>query len=242
MNDRLPLRCILLHTISMDTSGWPPMPRQQEQRTQYVAQYMASGSKQEALHVSGLSGSHTHERITQHLLECGTLAERQHQRAPTKYTGETLKACLEALIANADQVYTTPTFVKMLEEQHILEPPTDGHNFMQHLKEYAAQEGLTLVTGDTSTIFRITEEAAEHRLAWCKKMLQLLHDGKALSDFIFVDEMTVEESPHPKGRQQYMALGVVLLVNVCCWAWLCVHMLLADSPPQCKSSKGIGWQ
>lgn len=185
----------------MDTSNWPDMPEQQRKRTLYVAEYLSTASEEKALHASGYRSRNTHRRIIEHIKTHGTLEEAPHMRATVKYTDSTLKAAMEWWIDNADQVFDTPALVAALEQASILNAPTDHHNFLQHLKQYAAQEGLTVLVGDRSTTFSITEETAAERLAWSKNMLRRLRHGMSLRNLIFTDEITLEESPHPKGGQ-----------------------------------------
>jgi hypothetical protein len=112
------------------------------------------------------------------------------------------------LVDNADRALTTEDLVRELEQGGHLTAPTDCHNFLVRFKEYLAAHDLTLQVGATSTIFRITEDSALERLSVSGNLLQLLTTGAQLQDFVFVDETTFEESPHPKGRCQHVVLSV----------------------------------
>jgi hypothetical protein len=90
--------------------------------------------------------------------------------------------------------------VHALEQAGQLTAPADNHNFLVRFREYVAAQGLTLQVGETSTIFRITEESALERYSVAHSLLQLVPDDAALQEFIFEDETTFEESPHPKGK------------------------------------------
>lgn len=146
-------------------------------------------------------------RVLQHLKEHGTFAEAEHNRAPSKFTPEVMAAAQQKLLDSADRALTTRDLVQLLEADGVLTPPTDRHNFLFHFRDYLSAHDLTLQVGATSTIFRITEESALERYNTAQALLDLAPNDAALQDFIFIDEIVFEESPHPKGACPRMLLG-----------------------------------
>jgi hypothetical protein len=118
-----------------------------------------------------------------------------------------MAAALQHLVDSAESAFTTSDLVHDLEQAGWLAAPTDNHNFLVRFKDYVAAQDLTLMVGDTSTIFRITEESALERYNVAQELLQLASTDAELQQFVFEDETTFEESPHPKGRSQPMVLN-----------------------------------
>jgi hypothetical protein len=188
-----------------DTSRWQPMPQQQKDRVLYVIKCLEGQSTPAAAAALGHSHNY-HPRLIQHLKEYGDFAEVEHHRAPVKFTTKVMAAAQQKLLDFADVALTTPQLVQLLEQDGVLTGPTDSHNFLVRFREYLAEEGLTLQVGATRTIFRITEESASERLSVARKLLSLVPNEAALQDFIFEDETTFEESPHPKGECKQVVL------------------------------------
>jgi hypothetical protein len=199
----------VLHKMdNLDTSLWPDMTQQEKDRLLHTI-LVLDGTTPAAAAVQ-LGHSHNYNtRLVEHLKKHGTFAEAPHSRGPTKFTDEVMAAAQQHLVDSADSALTTTDLVRALEQAGWLTAPTDNHNFLVHFKEYEAAQGLTLQVGETSTIFRITEESANERESEARKLLQLAPTDAALQDFIFVDETTFEESPHPKGRLQNRVFGAI---------------------------------
>jgi transposase len=189
----------------IDTSNWPVMPQQQKDRMLLAIHCLQGASPAEAAELLGKSRKYA-ARVLQHLKQHGTFAEVEHHRPPAKFTAEVMAAAKQMLLDTADVALTTGELVELLQEGGMLTRPTDHHNFLVHFEEYLAGQNLTLQVGATDTIFRITEETAAERHSRAQTLLELVPDDKALHDFVFVDEVTFEESPHPKGTYQHMML------------------------------------
>lgn len=190
-----------------DTSMWPDMAKQQRDRVLFTIAVLELASP----YVAAESLEHSHNylpRLIEHLKTYGTFAEAPHHKPPTKFTDGVMAAAQQLLVDSADSALTTTDLVHALEQAGCLAAPTDNHNFLVRFREYVAAQGLTLQVGDTSTIFRITEESALERYSVSAKLLQLVPTDAALQDFIFVDETHFEESPHPKGRCQIRSCRV----------------------------------
>lgn len=183
----------------MDTSHWPRMPKQKRQRLMFTATYLETGSAAAAAKVSGLSSPHARHRIAQHIQEHGTLDEAPHHRSPTKFTSSVFQAATDYLLGLEAKPTCTPEVIAHLEREQLLQPPTNAHNFLAHWSAWLADQGLTLQHGSRAMIFDISETSEQRRLKWVKQVRAELGVDFQLSDIIFVDETTFEESPHPKG-------------------------------------------
>jgi hypothetical protein len=184
----------------MDESGWPEMSNQQRKRTRYVASFLETGDRAQALLVSGFKSLGTHARIVDMLRRKGSLAESSHQREPIKFTPEVMVAAKDYLVDNQDTPLSTADVVAHLEGECYLEPPTDNHRFLAAFASWVAEQGWSLQVGSRGLIFNITEEAAEERLDWVRYYRPMLGEQYKLEDIIIVDETSFEEGPHPKGE------------------------------------------
>jgi hypothetical protein len=190
----------VLHKMdNLDTTLWPCMTKHEADRVIYTALVLKGTPLADAAVALGHSHNYC-TRLAEHLEKYGTFAEAPHHKAPTKFTNAVMAAALQHLVDSAESAFTTADLVHDLEQAGWLAAPTDNHNFLVRFKEYVAAQGLTLMVGDTSTIFRITEESALERYNVAQTLLQLASTDAELQQFVFVDETTFEESPHPKGR------------------------------------------
>jgi hypothetical protein len=204
-----------------NTSLWLDMAKQQRDRLLFTIRMLEIAGPC----VANESLQHSHNylpRLIEHLKTYGTFAEAAHHKAPTKFTDAVMAAAQQQLLDSADSALTTADLVHALEQAGLLTAPTDSHNFLVRFKEHVAAQGLTLQVGATSTIFRITEESALERSSVARTLLQLAPTDARLQDFIFVDETTFEESPHPKGRCQNMVLSAVAGYDGGSWGIGCV--------------------
>jgi hypothetical protein len=193
---------------NLDTSLWPELTQQERDRVIHTIDVLEGKPPAAASAAEG----HSHNfntRLAQHLRKYGTFAEAEHHKARTKFTDEVMAVAQKHLVDNADRALTTADLVRELEQGGHLTAPTDCHNFLVRFREYVADQDLTLQVGAASMIFRITEESAFERFSVSGKLLELVPTDAELQDFVFVDETTFEESPHPKGRCQNMVPSVL---------------------------------
>lgn len=174
------------------------MSHQQWARTEFTYTFLKTCSLEKAHAASGLKHPSTHLRIAEHLEAYGTLAEAPHHRQPAKFTNEVMAMAQELLLESEAQLRTAD-LLGMLVQQGMLPQDTDQHNFLAHLKAWMAEQGLTLVVGDTSTIFCITETTATERLQFVTQHEPELRSSLPLDKMVVCDETTFEESSHPKG-------------------------------------------
>lgn len=218
----------------MDTSQWGNMPHEQMMRTKYIIAYMEGKSRAAAKRIAGVRGKNYHSQVLKHLKKHGSLAEAEHHRAPTKYTDAVLAEAMQELIDNQDTPMNAPEFVQFLEEKQILKAPTDCYRFTSALVAYVESQGCTLLTHDTATTFAIKEQSAEERVTVSKELLCLMDSSVPLENWIFEDETTIEESPHPKGEA---AVHMHLRVSRHAWSQASMGLHHHDGTRQ-----GMLWQ
>lgn len=211
----------------MDTSLWPNWAKQARQRLRYIIAFLKTASREHAAKAAGYTSHNAHDRVVEHLEKWGRLTEAPHDRPPAKFTDAVMEEAKAQLVA-CEHNLTTEQLVGLLEQKGVLPAPTNCHNFLQHFEDYLGQQGLTLVKGDTSSIFRITEKTAEERFIFCSKNHPLLETTYKLENMVVCDETTFEESPHPKGRccRSYRPPPLLLLLGIGgCSSDSLLHML-----------------
>lgn len=187
----------------LDTSQWPDQSGQAIDRVMYTVAVLKGTPPAVATEQLGHSRNYP-LRLAEHLETYGTFSEAPHHKERTKFTDEVMRAALQHLVDNAESALTTTELVCDMQQAGMLTAPTDNHNFIVRLREYAAEQDLTLLVGDTSTTFRITEDTADDRVKVAGELLELASTDAQLQQWIFVDETHFEESPHPKGRSPTM--------------------------------------
>jgi hypothetical protein len=199
----------------MDPSKWPEWAKQTKQRLLYIIQFLKTGSRVRAAKAAGYRSHNDHRRVVDHLEKWGRLTEAPHNRPPAKFTNAVMEEAKEQLLA-CDHDLTAEKLVGLLQQQGVLQAPTNCHNFLQHFEGYLGQQGLTLSKGDTSSIFRITEKTAEERFSFCHRNHPLLATTYKLENMVVCDETTFEESPHPKGGccRSYRPPPPLLLLSI----------------------------
>lgn len=173
----------------------------------------------------------------------GTLADKPRSGRPRKFTDAILKQAYDIVAEDTEGVWTTPTLLQHLHEEHGLELPVDHGTFLERLKEYAKARGHQLDTTSTHTIFMITPTHAKARLAFCTHMLQQVKT-KPLDRWWFEDETQLAERAHHKGDHLLPcmkwsiccgspeALSSTCLVHLCCYAHP-MHIFPAPSLSSC---------
>lgn len=206
--------CLPATIANMDTSQWGKMPAEQMKRTKYVIACLQGHSTHAAMRIAGARGKNYPSSVLKHLVEHGSLAEAVHHRAPSKHTDDVLAQAMQELVDNEDQPMNEPEFIEHLQCKDVLQAPTDSARFFKAFKAYVRRQGHTLSTHDTETTFAIKEQTAAERLRVSKELLHMMETSVPLENWIFEDETTIEESPHPKGE---VAVHAHVYVWMPCW-------------------------
>jgi hypothetical protein len=187
--------------LKYDTSLWPVMPHQQQQRLIYTIDYLEHASSEQAAAASGMRSHHAHKRTIEHLKKYGTFAEAAHERPRTKFTPDVMQQAVDILTELNSGYMNTQELLRVMHDDHILAAPTNPAHFRQALQEYLNERNMCLLVGRTA-IFRITDKNAQERLAFVERYIPQLPKW-GLDNVVIVDETTVEESPHPKGKHAH---------------------------------------
>lgn len=167
-------------------------------RARYILAFMQTSDKAYSCRMSGLSGN-AHQRIIESLYKNGSLEDSQRSGRPLTYSDTVLEKAYMRVATDDTSKLTGKGLAVELKEQGILHPSADVRRFICHLKLYIKKKGYKLISNYRRTTFHLSMSDKVIRLAHARHMLQILDKG-LLSNLIFSDEVTLEESPHPKGK------------------------------------------
>lgn len=191
----IPLADVQLDTMGHSTCKFTPS---EQRRMAFLGVLGRGGSQAQAHKVSGLSHHDTMRRLLLKVAETGTIKDRPRSGRPTIFSDGQLEQAVKVLIEVPNQFYTGPGLVARLAEDGDVAPTVHVGNFIKRLRGYLERQGHKLSNGRRATIFLIKRTDAPTRVAWCIHMLEVLQHTP-MSRFCFLDEVTIEESPHPKG-------------------------------------------
>lgn len=171
--------------------------QQERQRAIWVLVFLQTGSVSKAGKTSGLKGK-AHKRIIQMFKDRGSILEHARSGRPVKYTPTLMETAYDILISNEDKRFTGTQLKRLMIEEGLIDSKSDIGVFMQHLRQYVQSQGHRLITNSTKTTFFLSVGDLTQRLSFAYKLkAQALR--QTMDMFIFVDETTLEEGPHPKG-------------------------------------------
>jgi len=119
---------------------------------------------------------------------------------PPRYTDQLLDWATDELVADVTTLHTPSSFTNRLIAIGVLQAPVKVQAFISAWRSRLAEKGYKLVTGSTGTKFFIASSDLPLRVQYANDMLRLLKETN-LMDWIFVDETTLEECPHPKSGE-----------------------------------------
>jgi hypothetical protein len=167
-------------------------------RARYVLAFLQTSNRVYAATASGLS-RHAHERIIKGLAQNGHLGENERSGRPPLYTEDNLEAAYQLLSNQKYGKLTGVDLLRQLKANGKMHATAEPKRFMQHLGAFILKKGHRLITNCTKTTFFISDHDAQARVEYAKWWLAKL-DTVPLTCLVFVDEITLEESPHPKGK------------------------------------------
>ena len=170
----------------------------ERKRAIYVLVFLQTASRSEAEHASGLSCKAL-GRIISSLSDHGDMRERPRSGRPLTYTSAVMDAAYHALVEWDEGFPTGTDLMSKLVDQGVLERSVDVDLLLQHLKAHVKEKGHILIVDSTKTTFFLTAQDVVDRVKFASMMLGKLQTQES-DMIIFVDETTVEESPHPKGE------------------------------------------
>jgi len=167
-------------------------------RAKWIVAYMQTHDRAYANRVSGLSNN-AFQRILDILCRNGHLGDSDRSGRPPVYNEGSMEVAFDRIAEDTTGKMTGKSLVKDLKHEGKLHQSADVRRFLQHLRAYVKERGHTLLTNYRKTTFYLSPRDITQRLAFSKKQLELISQGY-LDNFVFEDEVTLEESPHPKGQ------------------------------------------
>lgn len=136
-------------------------------------------------------------RISQLVKETGDVNDRPRSGRPRTYDAELLDKATDVFMQHDGVLCTETEFTALLQQRQILHRPYKVAAFIRRWRQHLKSQGHTLRTRYTGTVFLICKEDQPKRVAFATELLQLLKE-RGINSFVFVDETTLEQSPHPK--------------------------------------------
>ena len=170
----------------------------ERRRAIFVLIFLQTGSESKARRESGLSEKAL-GRIIASLAEHGDIREGQRPGRPLIYTKQVMEAAYTALVEWEEGYPTGPDLMQKLVDKGALDRCVNDDLLLYHLKRHVNKMGHILIVNSTKTVFFLTAPDVMGRVRFANMMIAKLH-GQGPDCFVFVDETTYEESPHPKGE------------------------------------------
>mmetsp|Transcript_27898 Transcript_27898/g.82720 ORF Transcript_27898/g.82720 Transcript_27898/m.82720 type:complete len:209 (-) Transcript_27898:72-698(-) len=161
--------------------------------------------RSKALKLSGLSRTAFFQALKR-FYQSGDISTRTRKSERSVYTYEVLKLAYDLLHDSTSLLDFKDLYGLLQGHGQLLEEGT-LERFREAFKHFCHEEGTPLTVGSTSTVFYLAKSDWHIRLQYSKSVLQLLDSPGSSVDlrhFIFVDEVTLEEVPHPKGKHPGM--------------------------------------
>jgi hypothetical protein len=202
-----------------DTGASGTVTDSESRRAIYLATYLKTHSRQEARKASGLS-RHAHGRILKMLETQRSISDAPRSGRPSLYSKAVMDKAVQILVENEEQLLTGHMLLDIMISLGQLPMTADIDTFMHHLRDHVISIGHKLVVNSTRTIFMLTATDVITRLQFAANMLAELEHGHSRM-LIFIDETTLEEAPHPKGKFNSGEGGCgsaynPFLLNICC--------------------------
>lgn len=143
-------------------------------------------------------GEGTPARIKKHLQKTHSLMAKQKSGRPRTYNNKLLEGAYNLLVEDPDRHWTTETFFEHLVDCGFLEDTANKRAFMDRFKAWTKLQRLHITWHSKKNKFQLHGEGEK------KKRLQFAHEVQdalkkhLISDFIFIDETSIEYGGHPK--------------------------------------------
>jgi hypothetical protein len=160
---------------------------------------LQTGDEQLA-HLHSGAGPKMRRACVEMLAARGNLREADRSGRPTAYTDDILQRAYQTLLEWEEGFPTATSLVHRLIEEEVLAENADVATFLGHLKGHVKKFGYKLSPNSTQHIFFLKQTDYKDRVTFAHAMQTEL-ETTALENVIFVDETTLEESPHPKSKR-----------------------------------------
>lgn len=180
--------------------GHPDLTESEHRRVVYLLSVLQTADDAHAREVSGL-GPHARQRITHMLATRGSVHDAPRSGRPTIYTDKVMGKAVKVLVENDEGFLNGHELLLKLKDMGVLAVHADIDNFLNHLHNYVKSLGYKVTVNNTKTIFFLSAADIVKRVKFAAELLPEL-GPEALDMVIFIDETTLEESPHPKGAHE----------------------------------------
>jgi hypothetical protein len=171
-------------------------------RAKYVLVFLETGSKSLAMKISGLTRP-SHSRIIAMYKQRGHAFDAQRSGRPMLYTKSVLETAMATLTSHKGTM-SGPELHRKVIEQGVLHPSSHRQRFLLRFSEHVKEEGHQLIANCTKTQFYISKNDEQLRLRYAEELRTLLSQSLTLNQLWFIDEVTLEEEPHPKGERKVL--------------------------------------
>lgn len=196
-------------------------------RATFLLVYLQTGSTSLAAKHSGLQPREL-KKIIELLAAHGSLSDSPRSGRPIVYTPDKMDIAFQLLVDNDEGSMTGQDLMGKLVDQGVLPHNADVDTFLHHFRQHVEANGHKLILNSTKTIFYIAVNDVVQRVHYAQHMMDALKT-QPLDMIIFVDETTLEESPHPKGMTMHYNNHALWQHMQACDAWLSTHSM----QPQC---------
>lgn len=180
----------------------------EKRKAEYLIGYLEEPGDDRAKDAAGRAasgaGHHEKRRILECLKKNMSLRDSSRPGGPCYYDDELLAKAEAMLLADTTGMMTGEELHRQCKETGILWPKSDKDQFIMRLKEYVTQHGHKLNTSSRANTFFLAKSDMKDRVKFSTKMLPTVQ--RSLHSLVFVDETTIEESSHPKGKHACHAL------------------------------------
>lgn len=136
------------------------------------------------------------------MYKTGNLMPTNRQVSPSVYTPVVMKLAFDLLHEGTSLMNFLDLFYKVREYGHLVEKGC-VKRFRQAFKAWCLAQGTPLTVNSVGTVFYLPDSDIGCRLEYARYVLKLMQDTENpvnLDQLIFVDEVSLEECPHPKGE------------------------------------------
>lgn len=171
----------------------------EKKRAVYILVFLQTADTKLASRVSGLSRL-SHSRIINMFRERGNALDAPRSGRPLAYTDAVMQEAMATLVGHRG-VMNGPELHQQMIEKGVVHPSADRQRFLSGLRKHVREEGFQLIANCTKTVFYISQQDERDRLAFAKEVLALLRHELSLKSIWWIDETSIDEDPHPKGKR-----------------------------------------
>jgi len=171
----------------------------EEKRAVYILVFLQTSSLVKARKAAGLS-RFSHSRIINMFRQRGHALDATRSGRPLVYTDSAMESAMTALVSHRG-VMNGPELHQQMIEKGTVHPSADRQRFLSRLRQHVRMKGHQLIANCTKTLFYLSDKDEMDRLAFAEEMRERLRTSTSLKNIWWIDETTIEEDPHPKGKE-----------------------------------------